>query len=54
MSHGEAENAKSSDRLGGMLEHLYPKDKDWAGPEGRRRWWALVTEPESIAKSLRR
>jgi len=50
----DAETAKSIDRLGRMLKHLYPKDKDWASPEDRKRWWALVTELESTAKSLRR
>lgn len=50
----DAETAKSVDRLGRMLKHLYPKDKDWASPEDRKRWWALVTELESTAKSLRR
>jgi Mobilization protein NikA len=50
----DLETAKSIDRLGRMLKHLYPKDKDWASPEDRKRWWALVTELESTAKSLRR
>jgi hypothetical protein len=50
----DAETAKSIDRLGRMRKHLYPKDKDWASPEDRKRWWALVTELESTAKSLRR
>ena len=48
----DAETAKNIDRR--MLKHLYPKDKDWASPEDRKRWWALVTELESTAKSLRR
>jgi hypothetical protein len=37
-----------------MLKHLYPKDKDWASPEDRKRWWALVMKLEGTAKSLRR
>jgi len=31
----DADTAKSIDRLGRMLKHLYSKDKDWASPE---RW----------------
>jgi hypothetical protein len=50
----DAETAKSVDRLGRMLKRLHPKDKDWASPSDRKRWWALVTELESTAKSLRR
>lgn len=28
----DADSAKSIDRLGRMLKHLYPKDKDWPIP----------------------
>ena len=47
----DQETASSIDRLGRMLKYLYPKDKDWARPEDRRRWWSIVTELERTAKS---
>ena len=53
-SRTDEETARSIDRLGRMLKHLYPKDKDWATLEERKRWWSLVTELESTARSLRR
>jgi hypothetical protein len=46
--------AGSIDRLGRMLKHLYPKDKDWVSSEERKRWWSIVTELERTAKALRR
>jgi hypothetical protein len=50
----DQETASSIDRLGRMLKHLYPKDKGWASPEDRKRWWSLVTELENTANALRR
>jgi hypothetical protein len=54
ISRIDQETAASIDRLGRMLKHLYPKGRDWASPEDRKRWWSLVTELESIAKALSR
>lgn len=53
-SRTDQETASSIDQLGRMLKHLYPKDKGWASPEERKRWWSLVTELENTAKALRR
>ena len=53
-SRTDEETARSIDRLGRMLKHLYPKDKGWATPEERKRWWFLVTELERTAKALYR
>jgi hypothetical protein len=50
----DEETAASIDRLGRMLKHLYPKDKGWASPEDRQRWWLIVTELERTVKALRR
>ena len=50
----DQETASSIDRLGRMLKHLYPKDKGWASPEDRKRWWSLVSELEGTANALRR
>lgn len=51
-SRTDRETASSIDKLGRMLKHLYPKDKSWASPEERKRWWSLVTELENTAKAL--
>jgi hypothetical protein len=51
-SRTDAETARSIDRLGRMLKHLYPKDKAWASPDERKRWWSLVTDLENTAKNL--
>lgn len=53
ISRTDGQTASNIDRLGRMLKHLYPKDKGWASPEERKRWWALVTELEHTAKALR-
>jgi hypothetical protein len=53
-SRTDKETASSIDKLGRMLKHLYPKDKSWASPEERKRWWSLVTELENTAKALHR
>ena len=53
-SRTDQETASSIDRLGRMLNHLYPKDKGWASPEERKRWWTLVSELENAANALRR
>ena len=53
-SRTDDETARSIDRLGRMLKHLYPKDKGWASPEERMRWWSLVAELERTAKALYR
>ena len=53
-SRTDRESASSIDRLGRMLKHLYPKDKGWASPEERKRWWTLVSELENTANALRR
>jgi hypothetical protein len=52
ISHTDGETASRIDRLGRMLKHLYPKDKGWASPQGRKRWWTLLTELEPTAKAL--
>ena len=52
-SRTDGETARSIDRLGRMLKHLYPKDKGWASSEERKRWWSLVTEVENTGKNLR-
>ena len=53
-SRTDQETAASIDRLGRMLKFLYPKDKRWASPEDRKRWWSIVTELERTAKALYR
>jgi hypothetical protein len=53
-SRTDRESASSIDRLGRMLKHLYPKEKDWVSPEERKRWWTLVSELENTANALRR
>ena len=53
-SRTDQETAASIDRLGRMLKYLYPKDKGWATPEDRKRWWSIVTELERTAKALYR
>ena len=53
-SRTDQETAASIDRLGRMLKFLYPKGKDWASPEDRKRWWSIVTELERTARSLSR
>ena len=50
----DQETAGSIDRLGRMLKHLYPKDKGWASPEERKRWWSLVSELENTTNALLR
>lgn len=52
ISRTDAETASHIARLGQMLKHLYPKDKGWASPQERKRWWTLVTEFERTAKAL--
>lgn len=52
VSRTDQQAAASVDRLGRMLKHLYPKHQGWASPEDRKRWWALVTELERVAKAL--
>ena len=51
-SRTDQEAAASIDRLGRMLKYLYPKDKGWASPEDRKRWWSIVTELDRTAKAL--
>ena len=46
--------AKSIDQVGRMLKHYYPKDKDWATADDRRKWWRLVEELQATARSIRR
>ena len=53
-SRTDEETARSIDRLGRLLKHLYPKDKGWTSPEERKHWWSLVMELESTAKALHR
>jgi hypothetical protein len=53
-SRTDEQTASSIDRLGRMLKHLYPKDKGWASPEERKRWWSLVAELERTARALYR
>lgn len=52
ISRTDAETASRIDRLGRMLKHLYPRDKGWASPQERKRWWAIVTELEQTARAL--
>lgn len=53
-SRTDEDTARSIDRLGRMLKHLYPKNQEWATAEDRRRWWALVMELEVTARVVRR
>ncbi len=54
VSRTDGDTARAIDRLGRMLKHLYPKDKGWASPEERKRWWAPVTDLERTARMLTR
>lgn len=54
VSRTDVETANSIDQIGRMLKHLYPKDKEWASSEDRRRWWQLAEELRKIARDVRR
>ena len=54
VSRADVDAAKSIDKIGRMLKHYYPKDKDWANAEDKRKWWQLAEELRETARSIRR
>lgn len=54
LSRTDADTAKSIDQLGRMIKHLYPKDKGWASPEDRRKFWRVLEDLQRTAATLRR
>jgi hypothetical protein len=54
ISSADESAAKSIDKVGRMLKHLYPKDKAWANAEDKKRWWRVVEELQATARDIRR
>ena len=54
LSRTDADTAERIDRLGRLFRHLYPKDKRWATPEARRKFWRVLEDLQRTAATLRR
>ena len=54
MSRTDVATAGRINQLGRLIKHLYPKDKCWASPEDRRRFWRILEELHRTAQALRR
>jgi hypothetical protein len=54
LSSTDTDTADSIDKLGRLFKHLYPKDKGWATPEDRRKFWRVLEDLQSTAAALRR
>jgi len=54
LSSTDTDTADSIDQLGRLFKHLYPKDKGWATPEDRRKFWRVLEDLQRTAAALRR
>lgn len=54
ISRADANTAGRIDQLGRLIKHLYPKDKGWASPEERRKFWRVLEDLQRTAQALRR
>ena len=54
ISRTDVNTAERIDQLGRLFKHLYPKNKGWAVPEDRRKFWRVLEDLQRAAQALRR